>query len=285
MSSSKDQRAAARARLEREMALRAEAARRRRKLQASIAGGVAVLLVAVGTVSLVLALRDDDKDTKQSATPACTWLDVPAGQANQQTVDVGTPPTDPPRTGTTNMTINTNFGAIEVDIDRAKVPCTAASMEYLANQGFFDGTKCHRMFDGVLQCGDPSARGEGYRETDGTGGPAYRYGSENLPGDKQPPYPTGVVAMANNGQPDSTGSQFFIVYKDQYLPPDYTILGTVTKGLDVVEEATKAGLTPFTEGGIDGNPKSDIILESVRVGGSASPSASATATPSPAPSS
>lgn len=283
MSSTKDQRAAARARLEREMALRAEAARRRRRLQASIGGAVAALLVVAGTVWLVTAVvGDDEKPADQAATPTCTWVEVPADQRTEQIVDVGTPPTDPPEASSQTMTITTNFGVVEVSMDLAKAPCTGVSMAYLAGNKFFDGTKCHRMFDGVLQCGDPSAKGEGYRDTDGMGSPAYRYGTENLPTDQQPPYPAGVIAMANSGSENTTGSQFFIVYKDQNLSPDYTIFGHVTKGLDVVVAATKAGEDQaFANGGGGGHPKNDIILESVTVG---EPSSAPAAGLSPAPS-
>jgi peptidyl-prolyl cis-trans isomerase B (cyclophilin B) len=263
------QRAAARARLEREMANRAEAARRRRRLQLSIAGGVAVLLVAVGTVWLITnALGDDGKkgNTQNAAAQSCTWTTVPADQRTAQTVDVGTPPTNPARIGTKTMTITTNFGAVEVAMDLSKTPCTSASMAYLAGKKFFDGTKCHRMFEGVLQCGDPTAKGKGYRETDGTGGPAYRFGSENLPTDQRPAYPAGVVAMANSGTADSNGSQFFIVYKDVQLDPSYTILGRVTKGLDVVENATKAGDDgAYANSAGGGHPKNDVNLQSVTV--------------------
>lgn len=281
MSSTKDQRAAARARLEREMAQRAEDARRRRKLRVSIASGLSVLLVAAGTVWLVLALTGDDKGTAQ-ATATCTWNDVAPEEASSVTVDASKPPVNPPKSGTDTMTITTNFGAIDISIDRAKVPCTAASMEFLGNKGFYDGSKCHRMFDGVLQCGDPSARGDGWRETDGTGGPSYRFASENLPpADQHPSYPTGVLAMANTGAPDSTGSQFFFVYKDQDLSPDYTVLGKITKGMDVLTAATKAGFDDAYESSAGGgHPKNDIILQSIRFGGSA---ASASRTPSAPP--
>jgi peptidyl-prolyl cis-trans isomerase B (cyclophilin B) len=261
------QRAAARARLEREMAQRAEAARRRRRLRLSIAGGVAVLLVAVGTVWLITSVTGDDKGTTpNAAAQSCTWIPVPADRRTKQNVDVGTPPTDPPRTGTRTMTMTTNFGVVEVSMDVSKTPCTSASMGHLASKKFFDGTKCHRMFEGVLQCGDPSAKGKGYRETDGTGGPAYQFGSENLPTDQRPAYPAGVVAMANSGSPDSNGSQFFIVYKDVQLDPSYTLLGRVTKGLDVAEKATKAGHDgAFANSAGGGHPKNDVILQSVTV--------------------
>jgi peptidyl-prolyl cis-trans isomerase B (cyclophilin B) len=269
VTSTKDrQRAAARARLERDMAERAEAARRRRRLQLSIAGGVAVVLVAVGTVWLITnALGDDNKSTQNAAgAKSCKWIEVPADQRTKQIVDVGTPPVDPPRTGTQTMKITTNFGVIDISMDLSKTPCTSASLAYLASKKFYDGTKCHRMFPGVLQCGDPSAKGNGYRETDGSGGPAYNFGTENLPTDQRPPYPAGVVAMARSNSPDSNGSQFFIVYKDMQLQPDYTILGQVTSGLDVVEKATAAGDDEaFANQAGGGHPKKDVILQSVTV--------------------
>jgi peptidyl-prolyl cis-trans isomerase B (cyclophilin B) len=259
------QRAAARARLEREMAQRAEYVRRRRRRQLMLASGIAVLLVAAGTVWLITnVVGGDDKGQTNAAAQSCKWIAVPKDQITKQTVDVGTPPTSPPHTGTQTLTITTNFGAVVVTMDLSKTPCTSASMAYLASKKFFDGTKCHREFEGVLQCGDPSAKGKGYRETDGTGGPAYRYGSENLPTDQRPAYPAGVVAMANSGSADSNGSQFFIVYKDVQLQPDYTILGKVAKGLDVVEKATAAGNDgAFESSAGGGHPKKDVILQSV----------------------
>jgi peptidyl-prolyl cis-trans isomerase B (cyclophilin B) len=262
------QRAAARARLEREMAQRAEAARRRRRTQLSIAGAVAGLLVVVGTVWLVSdnLSGGKKKTTTSAAGVTCKWTEVAKDQQTATTKDVGLPPTKPTNTGTQVMTVTTNFGAVEVTMDLSKVPCTAQSMSYLASKKFFDGTKCHREFTGVLQCGDPSAKGTGYRETDGTGGPSYRFGNENLPTDQRPAYPAGVVAMANSGSADSNGSQFFFVFKDVQLNPDYTVLGTITKGLDVLEKATASGddeAYASSSGG--GHPKKDINMTSLTV--------------------
>lgn len=264
------QRAAARARLEKEMAERKAAARKRRQMQAGFGAGAALLLVVVGTVWLVSALGDDDKDAANPGPSAeaapCVWTEIPPGQRSPTTKNVGVPSvTEPVRTGTQVMTVSTSFGLIEITMELAKSPCTAASFSHLASKDFFDGTKCHRMFPGMLQCGDPSAKGAGYRDSDGTGGPTYRFGDENLPVNQRPAYPEGVVAMANSG-PGTNGSQFFFIYQDVELQPAYTVVGKVTKGLDVLKKATEAG----HDGAFDpqpggGHPKTDILINDVTV--------------------
>ncbi|MEU8044190.1 peptidylprolyl isomerase [Micromonospora echinofusca] len=262
------QRAAARARLEKEMAERAARARKRRQTQAIVGAASVLVLVVAGTVWLVTALGDDDKT--DTAGPAagnvqCAWTEVPKDQRSPQIKDVGLPPVQQSATGTQTMTIDTNLGPITATIDRAAVPCTAGSFTHLAEKNFFDNSKCHRLVtEGikVLQCGDPSATGKGWRQTDGTGGPSYRLAEENLPTDKRPPYPEGVIAMANSGQPGSTGSQFFIVYGDSPLEPKYTVLGTITGGMDLVKQVAAAGDDKaFAQQAGGGHPKKEVTIK------------------------
>ncbi|GIJ30092.1 peptidyl-prolyl cis-trans isomerase [Micromonospora qiuiae] len=262
------QRAAARARLEKEMAERSARARKRRQTQAIVGGGVALLLVVAGTVWLVSSLIGDDSGTDNAAQDAtsvqCDWIELPAGERTPQTKDVGLPDARQSRVGNQTMTINTNLGPITARISRSAVPCTAGSFTHLAEKDFFDNTKCHRLVtEGikVLQCGDPSATGKGWRDTDGMGGPSYRMAEENLPTEMRPPYPAGVIAMAKTDQPATTGSQFFIVYGDSPLPPDYTVLGTITGGMDIVEEVAKAGDDgAFAQSAGGGHPKEEVII-------------------------
>ncbi|MGW4463585.1 peptidylprolyl isomerase [Micromonospora sp. NBC_01796] len=265
------QRAAARARLEREMAQRAGAARKRRQLQTIIAAGAGLLVVIAGTVWLVASLGGDDKTTDAAPVGAgstqCTWTDIPADQRTPTTKDVGLPPVAAPNTGSQTMTIDTGLGPITAKLDLTKVPCTAASFTHLAEKKFFDNTKCHRLVtEGlqVLQCGDPSATGAGWRDSDGTGGPSYRMAEENLPTEQRPPYPAGVIAMANSGQPGSSGSQFFIVYGDSQLDATYTVLGTVTSGMDLVKEVGAAGDDgAFAQQAGGGHPKKEVLIKSL----------------------
>lgn len=152
----------------------------------------------------------------------------------------------------TSIAFTTNRGPITIATDPA-APATVAAQAKLANEGYFDGTPCHRLVtEGiyVLQCGDPTGTG--------TGGPGYRLPDENLPAASQNNYPAGTVAMANSG-PNTAGSQFFIVYQDSTLPPGYTIWGTVDKGLNKVKRVAAAGTK---SGSSDGEPKKSVTIES-----------------------
>lgn len=158
-----------------------------------------------------------------------------------------------------DVTMETNLGTIELEIDGAKAPQAVASFVFLANQGFFDATDCHRLTTAgiyVLQCGDPTGTG--------TGGPPYRFGPiENAPADDF--YPAGTVAMARQpSDASSMGSQFFIVYDDSTIPSDesggYTVFGTVTQGLDIVRSIADAGTIT---GGTDGRPALSVIITKV----------------------
>jgi peptidyl-prolyl cis-trans isomerase B (cyclophilin B) len=274
VSSIKDrQRAAARARLEKEMAERATAARKRRRQRAIIGSALGVLVIAGAAVLVVnMMKKDDDKTTTpaaQAGTVSCTW--TPSDEATGGKVkDVGMPPTTVPNVGTSTMVLDTNLGPIEATIDLSKAPCTGASYKHLASKNFLDNSKCHRMVNEasfkILQCGDPFATGKGYRDTDGQGGPSYTMVEENLPTDTANPYPAGSIAMANTGQPGSTGSQFFIVSEDTQLAPNYTLLGKITKGLDIVQGVVKAGDDgAFKQSAGGGHPKKELTIKTMTI--------------------
>jgi peptidyl-prolyl cis-trans isomerase B (cyclophilin B) len=277
------QRAAARARLEREMAERAEQSRLRRRRNTTIAAGAGALIVVLAAAWVVVALNSGDKkktaagndpSSSSSAAPtSCTWQPLvdPSASASadpelaKNTKDVGKPPaTGEARSGTQTMTLDTSVGTIKIEVDTAHAPCAAESFTYLASKKFFDNSTCHRLVLQsiyVLQCGDPF--GTGY------GGPSYRFAEENLPTGKRPAYGEGVVAMANNGQPASTGSQFFIVYKDiAQLDPNYTVIGKVTEGLDLVKKVAEAGVQAEPSAdpsapAAEGKPKTEVRIKSL----------------------
>ena len=274
-SSAKRERQLARERYERQQARRRAAAARRRRLQQGGAVAFAVLLVLAGAVALALALGGDESTvategkgaarpsptaTSPSASPSpsesaggCTY-----GEAGEPAKDVGTPTYDETTAADPfTATLVTSRGDITIEMAADAAPCTTASFRHLAQQKYFDGTSCHRLTTGsiyVLQCGDPTGTG--------SGGPGYQFGEENLPADGENNYPAGTVAMANAG-PGTNGSQFFLVYRDTTLPPNYSIFGTITKGLDVVTGVAEAGVEG---GGSDGKPAQTVVIERARIG-------------------
>ena len=164
------------------------------------------------------------------------------------------------------MTITTNCGVITIALDPA-APQTVTNLATLARSKYFDGTFCHRLTtEGiyVLQCGDPSAQGNG------SPGSWKGYKDENLPTKKILTYPAGTVAMANPG-PNTNGSQFFLVYKDTTLPPSYTIWGKIKTGLPLLLRIEKVGAYQVDQStgnayyAGDGIPVQAIEIKSVTV--------------------
>jgi peptidyl-prolyl cis-trans isomerase B (cyclophilin B) len=161
-----------------------------------------------------------------------------------------------PRKLARTFTFETNCGNIVVTTVGPKAPTTITQLATLAKGGYFDNSLCHRLTTQglyVLQCGDPTATG--------AGGPNFTFGDENLPAASVNNYPAGTVAMANSG-PGTNGSQFFLVFADTTLGPNYTIWGTITQGLDIVKAIAKAGVKG---GGADGTPKQTIAIKRVTV--------------------
>ena len=145
-------------------------------------------------------------------------------------------PTAPAKQLPKVLTLTTNCGDIVISLN-AKAPQTITNLSTLANAGYFNKSRCHRLTtEGlfVLQCGDPTASGSG--SPTGWKG----YANENLPKAGAKNYPAGTVAMANSG-PGTNGSQFFLVYADTQLGPDYTIWGKITKGLDTLKKIGAVG--------------------------------------------
>ncbi len=168
---------------------------------------------------------------------------------------MGLPPSKPDYKATYQATINTNRGAIVIDLLNSKATCTVNSFVFLATKKFFDNTTCHRLTTSgifVLQCGDPTGTGEG--------GPGYRFNDENLTGAT---YKTATVAMANAGA-DTNGSQFFLVYNTSPLPPSYTPFGTIVSGLGIIQQVAKAG-SDNSNGTGDGHPKEKVEITSVTI--------------------
>jgi peptidyl-prolyl cis-trans isomerase B (cyclophilin B) len=178
---------------------------------------------------------------------------------------VGLPPDEGPVTAT-KLTLTTSAGPITIQLAADKAPCTVASQVFLASKGYFNNTVCHRLTasDGlkVLQCGDPQGTGGGgpgyvvpdELPTDLPAGPTLQDGTQTVI------YGRGLVAMANAG-PDTTGSQFFLVYGDSTLPPNYSVFGTIDQaGLATLDQIAAGGITPGANGPTDGAPVTPVTI-------------------------
>ncbi|ADB75774.1 peptidylprolyl isomerase [Geodermatophilus obscurus] len=273
MPSNKQRREAAQRRLQRQLERRAELARkRRRNLLIGVTAAAVVLVVA--TVLLITGIGGDDADPAAAeptpaptapATPGvvdgsdgtCDWTPADTTANPNLQADTGTPPVEVAPAGTTEVDITTNVGPIGLTLDNANAPCAVASMVYLAGQGYFDDTACHRETDSeglaVLQCGDPSGTG--------AGGPAYEFPTQ-VTGDET--YPRGTVAMANSGQ-GFDGSQFFLVHGDSQLPPSYTVLGTIDEAGLATLAAIAANGNDGSNGPGDGAPTQEVRIQSLTV--------------------
>jgi cyclophilin family peptidyl-prolyl cis-trans isomerase len=144
----------------------------------------------------------------------------------------------------TKATIHTEIGDIEVELYDQSAPKSVKNFVDLAKKGFYDDVIFHRVIPGfVIQGGDGEFGKKSNLNTGrvGTGGPGYRFGDEPVKGD----YTRGSLAMANAG-PNTNGSQFFICVKDLMgqLPKQYNLFGTVTKGIEVVDQIVSAPRNP-----------------------------------------
>ncbi|MEY8016903.1 peptidylprolyl isomerase [Mycobacterium servetii] len=296
MPTNEQRRATAKRKLERQLERRAKQARMRR-IFVIAAGAIVAVAVIAGVAFAVINNRHDHRGT--TAAPATTTTSSPAQTTTTASPQPGAVPplppfkpsaslgadcqypatktaaakdVKPPRSGKVptdpaqvSASMMTNQGPVGLLLANNESPCTVNSFASLAQQKYFDGTKCHRLTTsptlGVLQCGDPAGKG--------TGGPGYQFANE-YPTDQYPPndpkldepvlYPRGTLAMANAG-PGTNGSQFFLVYKDSELPPQYTVFGTIqSDGLTTLDKIAKAGVAG---GGEDGPPATEVTIKSI----------------------
>jgi peptidyl-prolyl cis-trans isomerase B (cyclophilin B) len=243
-----------------------EADRARRMRVAAVVGTVIAVVAVLAVLGSLFASED-------AATPAA---DAPSPSASASVAAGCEPPPSALGTGaqlelpdkrtaqgkTYVATLTTNCGDIEVTLDGEKAPQAVAAFTELAKQGYWINSPCHRLTAAetlkVLQCGDPTGTGQG--------DPGFGFGVENAPEDGR--YPRGTLAMARTQDPEKgNGGQFFLVYGDSSLPdPDgYTVFGTVTSGLDIVDRIAEAGVAPGGSSPEDGFPAAPISILRVAV--------------------
>lgn len=245
-------------------------ARRKARLRNSVIASVLGVVLVGSVVSYVAgAFKNDDKKANAGSQAS------PSAAATSRAPDPCQKPAggkvkplswkkEPAMTIDTSakytMRLATTCGEIGIALKTAAAPHTANSFGFLAGQGFFDHTKCHRLTTNgiyVLQCGDPKGLG--------SGGPGYTIPDENLKDEslKGNVYPAGTVAMANTGQKHTGGSQFFLVYQDSQLPPSYTPFGVIdAAGMKVLKKIAAAG---ESTGAGDGAPNATVVINKATV--------------------
>lgn len=263
------QRQLAREKFERRQERRSTVQAKRRRRNRVVAAVVAVVVVAGGGAWAAIAVGgDDDKKTDSTAsdtpttaanTTPTTCADAAPGAPSGEQFKAEPAMTIDTKASYT-MTLTTTCGQVDIALDAAKAPHTVNSFAFLASKKYFDHTTCHRLTSGeglsVLQCGDPTGSG--------SGGPGYQFADENLGtagADGTTSYPAGTVAMANAGA-GTNGSQFFLVYKDSKLPPNYTPFGKITGGMDVLQKIGEAGTA---DGSGDGAPHEKVVIDAATV--------------------
>jgi peptidyl-prolyl cis-trans isomerase B (cyclophilin B) len=214
--------------------------------------GCALFLAACGGSS--------QEKTASTPTPTATPSAPPSAPAACQKVPAPKPkavkvpkPTERLQKGKTYVAqVITSCGEFDITLDPKRAPRTGGAFKTLADKHFYDGLSFHRIVAGfVIQGGDPKG--------DGSGGPGWTI-AETPPQDLN--YTKGVVAMAKTETEASgtSGSQFFVVTgEDAGLPPDYALLGKVTKGQEVVD---KIGVS---EVGPDEKPLQPVVISQIRV--------------------
>lgn len=152
--------------------------------------------------------------------------------------------------------IETTLGTVELKFFSDKAPGHVKNFKDLASKGFYNGTTFHRVIPGfMVQGGDPNTKSED-RSTHGMGGPGYTIKAEF----SDISHKRGIVSMARAQDPNSAGSQFFIVTKDSnFLDRNYTVFGEVTKGMDVVDKIVNSKRDPRD------NPLERIVMKSVTI--------------------
>ncbi len=206
-------------------------------------------LVAAGIVAAILISRGNGGSG--SATPASAGGCKQVEQPQPKSVSFKAPKQTLRKGEKLTAVVETSCGVFEIALDTERAPKTVNSFVFLAEEGFYDGLTFHRVAPGfVIQGGDPLGNG--------TGGPGYSV-------DEKPPanlsYTKGTVAMAKSSAepPGRSGSQFFVVLApDAGLPPEYALVGKVSKGFDVVERIGRLG-TPSEK------PKQTVLIERMTI--------------------
>lgn len=192
------------------------------------------------------------------AVPGPITIEEEIPLTEEDAMDTNTNPT---------VTFKTSLGDVTLELFEDRMPITAGNFLTLAREGFYDGTKFHRVIDGfMIQGGDPNSRGDN-TAVYGQGGPGYTITDEFVEGEDFSNV-RGTIAMANIGQPNSGGSQFFINVVDntgldfnkEPLSSKHPVFGRVIDGMDIVDAISKV------ETAARDVPVTPVVIEDIVIG-------------------
>lgn len=210
--------------------------------------GVACLALVLITVLSVRASKNEETEPELVASVPAT-LEETTTNENIETMQ---------QEDKVLVTMNTSKGVIKLELFKDLAPKTVENFITLSQNGFYDGTRFHRVIEGfMIQGGDPLSKDTAQIARWGTGGPGYQFGDEihgenhNLPG---------TISMANAG-PNTNGSQFFInVADNSYLDTRHTVFGKVVEGYDIVETISLVDTVPGAD-----RPVEDVVIQSIQI--------------------
>jgi len=219
----------------------------RRWIVLAVFGVIAVAVVAAVLISRGGGSGDSSSTSAEAGANGCKKVEAP----EPKQVSFKQPKQVMKPNEQATAVVKTSCGTFEIALDTKRAPKTANSFAFLAEEGFYDDLTFHRVVPGfVIQGGDP--------EGTGAGGPGYKV-------EEKPPanlaYTKGIVAMAKSSAepPGTSGSQFYVVTApDAGLPPEYALVGKVSKGSAAVEAIEKLG-------GPEEKPKQTVLIEEVTI--------------------
>ncbi|EKE00065.1 MAG: peptidylprolyl isomerase [uncultured bacterium] len=222
-----------------------------------------VILVLAGIFALknIKGSKGAKTESNQTQESSASNKDSQVESATSQTTDTAkkqyakAPDMILETSKTYQAVLKTSKGDITLDLFADKMPITVNNFVFLAKEGFYDGTKFHRIIkDFMIQGGDPLGTG--------AGGPGYRFADEPFEGE----YIAGTLAMANAG-PNTNGSQFFIMHGKVDLPKSYTIFGKVADeaGMEVVDAIATTEVVSNPQTGENSKPVEDVVVSSVSI--------------------
>jgi cyclophilin family peptidyl-prolyl cis-trans isomerase len=206
-----------------------------------------IVILVVAVLALIIFFMNytnrDDKTNKESSVDSKTQEAVGSVNNNGNSENIS------------SVVFKTNFGDIELELFKDKAPKTVSNFIKLASEGFYNGTKFHRVINGfMIQGGDPLSKDDSAKAMWGTGGPGYSFEDEIHDVNNNA---VGTIAMANAG-PNTNGSQFFINTADNsFLNTKHTVFGKVTTGMDVVG---KIESTPVDS---TDKPLTSVVIEKI----------------------